>query len=401
MKRTDFEQRFGVSYSTFMRLAYPDGDAPRFIFPVLNHPRHYLPLDIRVELDGLLSKMPPTWERWHAALEFTGGNVWFERSDRQFDYAAMWSVPELRATWRKRLRTTSEAFISKEIKQQIRNNYTDLCLVGRESKANEIAEASYTDPEYAINDLFYSSDLYAYPQVMGAGGTANIRATQAPPKIRDRPIIAIKKLLPSAEYFDSEVIDSLFRGLRFDYIPREFRFEFLLKWHRSGNAERAREAYQSLLECAKLQSPSLDKLHKTMKAIISELQEFCRNAEPTTEESFQKAHAKQNVASAISVGGGIACTILGLFLYEYFLATLGIGFTFIGLEKWTTRERVIEKLLKKNAPKVPIELYRHYAEMRGFSEEFLRRVQRSSIEDVDIIDASATSIPVRTIWWTD
>jgi len=279
MTRSQFIYRFGINYETFLKLAYPDDGTSRFIFPILNHPHRYNTLEYRNELSDILIRMPPTWERWHSALAETGGNCWFSESDVRFAYPRMWCIHDFRETWRVRLRSKSEAFISKEIKQQIRNNYTDLCLVGRQEQANEIAALSHIDPELAVNDLFYSSDFYAYPFVMGAGGNANVRAMQASPIVKRRPIKEIKKLLPSAEYFDSDILHALFEGLRFDSIPKEFRDDFLITWHNSKNAEKTRAAYNALLECAKNESPSLDQLHSTMKIILTELNEFCRNSE--------------------------------------------------------------------------------------------------------------------------
>ena len=402
MKRRQFKHRFGIPYSTFLNLAYPGSSAPRFILPVLDHPSKYSSPETRAELSELLVRKPPTWERWHAALHSTQGDVWFSHADAAFNYPAMWSIPELRDLWRERLATSSESYVSREIKQQIRNNYTDLCLVGLQHQADRIARDSHSDPEFAINDLFYSSDLYAYPKVLGAGGVANIRATQAPLVVPHRPIDDTVDLLPSTKYFDSDVLEALLHGLRFDSVPNELRTDFLLAWHMSNNARTARNAYLALLNSANQQLPPSEDLHSNMKSIIQELHEFCRNAEPANNKALRIAQARQNVVSAISTIGGIACAIAGLFLLDALLiAGLGVGVTLIGFKTWSTKERVIEKLLARHAPRVSPDLFWSYRSMRDFSEDFFRRAIPSSRLIQDPFFPGTTSVPVRTVWWSN
>lgn len=396
-----FKFRFGIPYSAFLRLSYPGNDSDQFIFPVLNHPRRYKHPEIRNQLADLLVKMPPTWERWHSALDFTGGNIWFEKSDQNFNYSNIWSLPDFRSEWKSRLRTTSESFVSKEIKQQIRNNYTDLCLVGQENIANKIAKTSFDDPAFSINDLLYSSDLHAYPAVLGGGGVANIKSFRSPTLV---PIKASSKLInkiPSIKNFDSDVLETLLGGLKFDKIPKEFHLEFLLAWHKSGNAERARTAYHALLKSAQLGDPSLEDLHKTMKVVIKELQEFCSNSEPERRKADKISQTKQTVISGISAVGGIACSITGLFLLDVIMTALGVGFTLVGVKQWSTKERVIQKLLKKHAPNVPFELFSEYIQMRDFSEDFFRKIKSMPTPLENGIIPGTASVPVRTLWWSE
>ena len=79
--REQFKDRFGIDYDSFIQLAYPSDNNLKFIFPVLNHPRRYRSPIIQKELSDILLRMPPTWERWHYALEVTGGKYWFEEAN--------------------------------------------------------------------------------------------------------------------------------------------------------------------------------------------------------------------------------------------------------------------------------------------------------------------------------
>lgn len=397
--RNQFVERFGVDYESFLELAYPNDPTEKFVFPVLNHPNKYRKNIFRTELYEILIRMPPTWERWHSALDETGGNRWFDESDERFNYEAIWSIPDLRDIWKSKLRTDNESVVSSEIKQQVRNNYTDLCLVGRSELANEIAELSKTDAEASINELLYASDLYAYHSVMGAGGNANVRASQSG-RVVPHKQVRIAELFPQGEYFDTDVLEALFEGLKFHAIPQVFRLEFLKSWHRSDNAERAREAYGTILDVAKSRNPSLEDLHRTIKGILIELDEFCRHAEPSHAEADKIAQTRNNTIVRITAAGGIVSTVIGLFTFDVFMAIAGGLFTVVGAKTWESRDRIVRRLLQRHAPNIPEHLYRKYKELNTFTEDFWKEVVRECKPRDEPDYRNATSIPVRTVWWT-
>ena len=397
----EFIPRFGIDYDTFLELAFPSDDRMKFIYPLLNHPRRYNNPLIRQELKEILLHMPPTWERWHSALNHTGGDIWFDKSDELFNYPNVWSLPQLRDYWKGRLRTDSESFVSREIKQQIRNNFTDLCLVGLESEANKIAFESNHNPELAINDLLFSSDYFAYPQVMGAGGTANIRIPDTPPIIIEQAQESIRNAIPIAEDFDSEVLRALFEGLKFNSVPDRIRLDFLLEWHKSNNAEKAREAYKILLDSAKKKAPDYESLHKTMKKIIGELEEFCKNIEPSDENLHKKRRVKNNIISGISALGGIVSTITGLFIHELLMALAGVGFTIYGLTSKKTRNHILIELLRKYAPNVDPKLFHAYRDIQIFYEDYIRKIEIKPNAVDPTSKLTSTSSPVKTAWWIE
>jgi len=107
MTRGDFPLRFGVGFEMFIELTDPSLPGGQFVFPVLNHPRRYKGATARRELAPLLLRQPPSWERWHAALESTGGDRWFAECDQVMNFKAIWSLPDYRAQWHARLGSPS------------------------------------------------------------------------------------------------------------------------------------------------------------------------------------------------------------------------------------------------------------------------------------------------------
>lgn len=403
MTRSEFPQRFGITYEVFLELSNPRDEMGRFIFPVLNHPRKYRDALYRDQLGDLLRRMPPTWERWHSALNVAGARRWFDEADVRFHYPGMWSLPDLRDMWRNRLKTNSEAVVSREIKQQIRNNYTDLCLVNRGDMANDIATLSHSDPVLAVNDLWYSSDLYAYPWIMGAGGYANVRAHGAARVVRSGQRDMARVVPREMQYFDTGVVEAMLEGLRFHAIPRVFRLQFLEQWHCSSQAEKARQAFKKLLEIARAgqRTPDLEELHRTMKIILTELQDFCERPEASSREVEQKAARQQTKIAQLTIAGGITASIVGIFTLNVLMVIAGGSLGIIGYKKWTDRERIIKKLLERHAPNVPWDLYNQYRDLREFPEKFWRR-WRALPESVEVKErSSATSVPVQTLWWNE
>jgi len=401
MERNQFPERFGLPYEEFIRLADPSLERSRFIYPVLNHPGRYRDAVVRKELSELLLWMPPTWERWHEALRVSGGMRWFQAADERFDYRGFWSLQPLRETWRHRLRTTNEARVSREIKQQVRNNYTDLQLVGRADIADGAAELSHSDPRTAYADLIYSSDVISYPSVMGAGGVANVRAEM--PRASRASSILRRSIPAELQEFDTEVLESMLEGLNFDEIPASFRLDFLEQWHRSQQADSARQAYVRLLDLVRQRTPSAEDIHQTLKTILRELEDFCRNAEPSPLGAVRAAESKQRVVVRLAAAGSIAATLVGLVVPDLLMVMAGAAggvFTVVGAKTWFDREHILTRLLKHHAPNIPIELFRDYTSMREFVLEYWRR---SPVDTVEIgpPSGSATSNPVRSVWWVD
>lgn len=392
MTKSQFPERFGISYESFMQLM----DA-RFIFPLLNHPRKYLKVPIKSELSEILLRMPPSWDRWHSALEVSGGNKWFDEADKQFDYSDFWNIQELRKLWGERLRTKHGAIISKEIKQQIRNNYVNLCLVGRQGEANRIAKLSKTDSEQALNELYYSSDYFAYPSVMGAGGMANIRIPKSAGVLRYKEISKKAGFSGEIKHFDSKVLESLLEGLKFNKLPKRVHIDFLLNWHKSEQAEIARNAYASLMEIARERNPNYETIHSSISSILTQLEEFTINAEPeidknlTTKEKFQKG---VNITCTI---GGLASTILGLFFFEVYMAIIGGSLTVLGTFNLAKRKRIAEKLIKSYAPGISIEIFEDFKKLRDFRNQYLSDRDLGKLPE----PSSASSLPINTYWWEE
>lgn len=404
MLRTDFPARFGVSFEVFVNLAYPGGDTSPFIFPVLNHPRRYRSPAYRDDLAPLLMHMPPTWERWHQALEVTGGKRWFAHADERFNYSGIWSIPQLRSAWEKRLQTSDAATISKEIKQQVRNNYTDLCLVGREGDANDIAALSHEQPHVAAAELFYASDLRAYPLIMGAGALANVRLPKRPP-MRLRASLRSANIPKDVKDFDSDVLETMFRGLRLHRLPPDVSVDFLLKWHMSKQAEIAREAYASLLGVARGHLLTLEDFHRTLKTVLTEMESFVTEQELAPSESYEKSGKRQDLVVNIATVGSLAATALALaklggllYVNDALVTWLGGGFSAIGGVTWFQRRQLLRRILRKYAPDVPPDLYENYTRMRDFVEDYVRRKREfASGHAVD----QGQSETVRTLWWPE
>ena len=403
MTRDQFPVRFGVKYEDFIRMATADSGQLRFVFPVLNHPSRYRDPLFRRELAEILLWMPPTWERWHEALRVTGGMRWFQAADERFDYKAIWSLASLREIWGRRLRTSNQSRISREIKQQVRNNYTDLQLVERSALADSIAALSHADPATAYTDLVYSSDLMAYPAVMGAGGVANVRATA--PRAKGSGSGLIREHIPKElQHFDAEVLECMLEGLQFDKLPAAFRLSFLEEWHRSAQAETARRAYSKLLELVRHHAPVAEDIHRVLKTILQQLEDFCRYAEPGALESVEAADKKQKVIVRLAAGGSIAATLLGVLIPDILWVAIAGGagglLTIIGAKTWYDHDRIVRALLKRHAPDIPEDLFKDYTSMREFVLEYWRRFPGGTTE-LALTGSEATSVPVRSVWWAE
>ena len=401
IQKDQFPERFGIEYEVFIRLADPTREGHRFIFPVLNHPSRYQDPLVRRDLTDILLWMPPTWERWHEALRFSGGIQWFHAADERFDYKSIWSLESLRDTWKRRLRTANEARISREIKQQVRNNYTDLQLVARPDLADSVAELSHMDPVTAYADLVYSSDLLAYPAVMGAGGMANVRATV--PRVKDSSSRTIhEKIHADLKHFDTEVLESMLEGLHFDKIPASFRLSFLEDWHRSAEADTARRAYGRLVELAQQHAPSTEEVHEVLKTILKELRDFCRNAEPDPLGPIAVADKKQRIVVRLAAAGSLAATLVGVLVPDLLWMAIAGGasgiFTVVGAKTWFDRRRILRALLSRHAPSIPEDLFQDYTSMREFVLEYWRRSSIGAV-NLDKTSEGVTSMPVRTVWW--
>ena len=397
MTRDEFPMRFGIPYETFIEFCYPNDPEERIIYPILNHPHKYRIEPYLSELREILLRMPPTWERWHKALYHTGGNYWFDRADEKIDYRYFWNIPELRNIWRERLRTTNKSIISKEIKQQIKNNYVDLCLVGFVDDADRIAENAKVDAEEALNELYYISDLKAYPFVMGAGGHANIRVKNSLPIIKYKDISKKAGVPKDLSHFDGKVLDVLFEGLKFNKIPKTIRKTFLLEWHKSEQAKIAREAYSKLMKQAKLNNPSFEDLHKTISSIVQQLEDFNKNAEPEVEDSFTQKEKLQKGIDISCTIGGLAATVMGLFFLEIYMAVIGGSLTVLGAFNLAKRHKIEQKIFEKYAPNIPYEIFTDYNKMREFREKFLSDRDLTEIPKY----SKSTSVPVRTFWWNE
>lgn len=394
-----FAIRYGIDYEAFLELAFPSDEQDRFIYPVLNHPRYYANPEIRSGLKEILIRQPPTWERWHAALRATGGIYWFNESDQLFNYKNIWNITEHREYWKKKLNTRSNAWISREIKQQLRNNYTDLCLVGRTKEAREIAKQSHNDPYLALADLYYSSDTYAYPEVMGAGGCANFVCLDD-----NRMYMFLNRSkeagLPFDLGFDTEVVEAMLEGLNFHNIPSIFRAEFLRKFHRSEQANLVRQAYWRLVEEAQKREPHLKDIHLAMKTILRYLKDFCDSSESSSSHTKLVAEERQRRLVYLAALGGILTCFAGFYAPPQLTFISGLIWSILGVYKFPTRKRVEKALLKKHCPQVPYELFRDYRSVIEYRENLSRiGIPKGLPQKIQMTDVSASSIPVRTLWW--
>lgn len=397
MRRRDFKVRFGVPYDTFMALAYPGGSAAPFLFPVLNHPAKYRNPLHQHELRDLLVKMPPTWERWHQALEITGGKRWFALADEKFDYAAIARLPQLRKVWKRRLKTESERTLSREIKQQVRNNYTDLCLIGKQEDADRIARLSHEEPEHAAVELFWASDFFAYPTVMGAGAIANVRLPRRPPAFAMDALRREANIQP--EEYDTDVLETMFLGLRIHDIDAAATPDFLLEWHEKGQAEVARRAYESLLGAARGSLLTQDDFRRKLKDVIRELQAFKRSGE---QKVVRRLDAVQRVAARVSFVGGLATGGAGLIVSDPLWTYLGGGFTLLGGVTWSKNRHLLGYLLRQYIPEVPAEFYMHYTRIEDFVHAFMKASHKVAAErPVSRVGVPSTDTTVRTIFWED
>lgn len=392
LTKVQFPERYGISYESFLQLM-----EAKFLYPLLNHPRKYTKEPIKSEISEILLRMPPTWDRWHSALEISGGNKWFDEADKHFEYSDFWNINELRQLWASRLRTNNGAIISKEIKQQIRNNYVNLCLVGRQEEANRIAELSRKDSEQALNELYYSSDYYAYPSVMGAGGMANIRIPKSAQILRYKEISRKAGFGGELEHFDGKVLESLLEGLKFNQLPKQVHIDFLINWHKSEQAKIARQAYATLMKLARNRNPNYESLHYSVNSILAQLEEFTINAEPEIDKKIATKEKIQKGVNITCTVGGLASTILGLFYFEVYMAIIGGSLTILGTFNLTKRKRIAEKLIQSYAPGVSLEVFEDYKKLREFRNRYLTDRSIMELPSPNI----ASSAPINNYWWEE
>ncbi len=138
-----------------------------------------------------------------------------------------------------------------------------------------------------------------------------------------------------------------------------------------------------------------------MKIILTELQDFCERPEASSREVEQKATRQQTKIAQLTIAGGIAASIVGIFTLNVLMVVAGGVFGIIGYKKWTDRERIVKKLLERHAPNVPWDLYNQYRDLREFPEEFWKR-WKALPESIEAKErSSATSVPVQTLWWNE
>lgn len=399
MTPAEFPARFGVEYETFLELAFPTDPKDTFIFPILNHPRHYERPAIRQGLTELLIRQPPTWERWHEALRITGGTRWFNEADSTVPYQKLWSVPEFRKVWERRLANRSKGGVSREIKQQIRNNFTDLCLVGFEEEAREIAQSAAQDPYLAIARLFFASEMFAYPHVMGAGGSPHVVCLNTS-RMREHLRASLEAGFPKAELMDSEVVETLLEGLEFHNIPQVYRAEFLVAFHRSDQAALVRAAYQKLLDAAEAETPSLDQVHHAIKDILSSLKDFCDSSEGAPAFAAKTATERQTTVTVLCAIGGVLTSVGGFFIHPAVGVAAGTLFSILGAYPVYTREKIERQLLERYCPGVPFELLGDYQKLKDFRASQvgeLAPIQEPS--PLRLSGSLATSVRARALWW--
>jgi len=398
MEPEGFGDRFGIDYKSFLSLSEP-GDS-QMILPLLNHPRHYGRDEIRNGIEELLVRRYPTWERWHSALDSTGGNCWFDEAHNKLCMEGFSQLPEYRRYWERKLKTTNKATVTKEIKDQVRNNFTNLCLVDHCKIAYEIAEKSFEDPQESLADLLYLADYVAYPTVMGAGGIANVRA----PVVEGRAPWSLASTKhtnePEFNHFDGDVMEALLNGLKFDAIPDVFRADFLRQWHMSRNAEHARSAYGELLKLAQNSAATTEEVHSVVKRVITELAVFCKHAEAEESYHIVTANKRANSIARLTGVGGIVTTILGVVLDDVEIQAAGASvlLSATGLAAYVNRDAIRKRLRRNRMPGIPSKLIDDFQAMRDTAVEFGQDHWKQGSTNGGQ-GTNASSIPIRTTWW--
>lgn len=392
-----FSEKFGIDYYTFIELCKPIDNAPSFILPILNHPKHYAKNNLNHELKELLELKPPTWERWHKVLEITGGTKWFDLADRTLNYKKLYSFPEYRNYWKTKLKNDNDSYISREIKQQIKNNFTDLCLIGLEDQALEIAETSHKHPDFAINDLMYSADTFAYPKIMGANGYANIKSENGLILPLDSNSSWIKKKL-SKKGVDSDVIETIAEGLKFDFIPKVFRLSFLIEWHKQQWAQYAKDFYGKLLEELKKNDPDENLVYKNIKEVIGLLKNFCELTQIDERKINNKIDEKNRTKSVATFSVSTLFGIGGLFGNALLMFVGSTGSSLIGISSNDQRLKLLKRMWKRHYDfELPPDIIDRFLNMYNFKKERIDdnlTTEYSSIKDITFDENIA-----RNVWW--
>lgn len=359
-----FPEYFGVSFEDFLEFSDPASE-DQYIFPFLNHPIRYKNKDLRSDLAPLLKRYPPTWERWHEVLRFTGGDKWFDIADVSYNYKDAYMIIDYRNSRKELLHTESKSFISKDIKQQIRNNFTNLCLIGATEYAVDLGKESYSNPIGALNELLLMSEYYSYPRVLG-GGIANIHLKTRPTKPGNLEIN--KSLLTNdLRHYDYKVLLTLFNGLQFNSIPKFFRKTFIKNWHKSNQAKIVRKAYGQLILNAKNRKKNDQEIHEVIDIILRELNDFCSNAEPSEEIINIEVEEKNKRINKVAMITSLVTGILGLLFKPLEMWLASSASSFIGYNSTTEREKFIIKTLKKQYPDIDKGLFQTYSQLKNIS----------------------------------
>lgn len=376
MRRKEFPKRFGISFDTFLILSDPSFDH-RFIFPILNHPKYYNNLKVYSDLKPLIDRFPPTWERWHQALKAISNNYWFKLCDDLVDYENVLNQKDIRNNWKNKLFNKSIIFVNEEIRQQIRNRFTDLCLIGKENEAKEIASFSKTDPHLFITDLSIKSELFSYPKIYGVGGNLNFVTTN--PRYYFNLVkneVGNKRAL--YKIFDSDVIETLTKGLFFNNVPGQYHLDFLIEWHKQNKSNEIRNIYKYLLDSAYEEKLSISEINHKIKILNKELVEFCKNAysDPKIVDEIYKKRKKD--ISLICTSGGIFTGLIGLYIpFPLLFFASGTIIGLIGGFYKPNRTKIEKAILKRDFPNFPYELIKNAQSIKDFRENAIMEILKN------------------------
>ncbi len=397
IKKEKFPQLFGIHYETFVELCKPIGGVPPFILPILNHPKHYSKQHLKIELKDLLELKPPTWERWHKVLEITGGTKWFDLADKELNYKKMYSFPEYRNYWKNKLGTSNESYVSKEIKQQIKNNFTNLCLVGLEDKALEIADISHKHPDWAINDLMYTAEIFAYPKIMGANGFANVMSNNRLKLCNNFESSWITKKL-GKKGVDGDVIKAIAEGIEFHNIPKVFRLGFLVEWHQDKWSQYAKDFYSKLLEELKKDSPDENVVYNNIYEVLKLLKGFVKKTEIDEKMISNKIESRNRTKSWTTFGLSTLFGIGGLFGNSLLSFFASASTSLIGVNNQNQKLRVLKNMWKSHYNiEIHPDIIDRFIKMNNFKNE--RTNLKSEIELKGLKDVNSSENITRNIWW--
>ncbi len=392
--RAAFPKRYGLSYETFVELCKPlETGVPPFILPILNHPKYYNNKQLKSDLKELIELKPPTWERWHKVLEITGGDRWFDLADEVLNYKKLYAFPDYRKQWKLKLNSTNESRVSREMKQQIKNNFTNLCLIGLEDKALEIADLSKKHPDLAINDLMYTSEIFAYPKIMGANGYANILSKARSTIQSEEENFRIKTLL-SKKGVDADVIKAIADGIEFNNIPKLFGIEFLLKWHQQKWSQYAKDFYGRLLEELKQDNPDENEVYTNVKEVLQLLKSFTEMTKIDEKKISKQIEDRNRTRSVVTFGLSTLFGIGGLFgnsLLSFFASTAS---GLIGVSNPNQRLKVLKSMFQSHyKTDLNPDLIDRYIRLKGHvKNEIDGYLDLKGLKDVNSTDNVARNI---------